>query len=63
MLAVGHQVQVVGELHALGDLLEDVNAEALTAAFDVDPRGNRRVAKGTGLEEGRGREREREKEG
>lgn len=35
MLAVGHQVQVVGELDHLGQLLEDVNAEALTTELGV----------------------------
>ena len=35
MLAVGHQVQVVGELDHLGQLLEDVDAEALTAELGV----------------------------
>lgn len=35
MLAIGHQVQVVGELDHLGQLLEDVNAEALTAEFGI----------------------------
>lgn len=36
MFAVGHQVEVVGKLDRLGDLLEDVDAEALTATLDVD---------------------------
>lgn len=35
MLPVGHQVQVVGELDVPGDLLEDVDAEALAALLDV----------------------------
>lgn len=38
MLAVGHQVQVIGELDHLGQLLEDVNAEALTAELGVGGR-------------------------
>ena len=38
VFAVGHQVQVVGEFHRLGDLLQDVNAETLAAALDVDTR-------------------------
>lgn len=38
MLAVGHQVQVVGELDHLGQLLEDVDAEALTAKLGVGSR-------------------------
>lgn len=35
MLPVGHQVKVIGELDVPGDLLEDVDAEALAAFFDV----------------------------
>lgn len=38
MFAVGDQVKVVGELDRLGDLLQDVDAETLTAAFDVNAR-------------------------
>lgn len=38
MLAIGHQVQVIGELDHLGQLLEDVNAEALTAQLGVGGR-------------------------
>ena len=38
MLAVGHQVQVIGELDHLGQLLEDVDAEALTAKLGVGGR-------------------------
>lgn len=37
MFAIRHQVKVVGELDRLGDLLQDVNAETLTAALYVDP--------------------------
>lgn len=35
---VGDQVKVVGELDRLGDLLQDVDAETLAAALDVNPR-------------------------
>lgn len=35
VLAIGHQVEVIGELHVSGDLFEDVDAEALAALFDV----------------------------
>ena len=35
MLAVGDQVEVVGELDGAGQLLQDVYAEALTAQFGV----------------------------
>ena len=38
MLAVGHQVQVVGEPDHPGQLLEDVDAEALTAKLGVGGR-------------------------
>lgn len=38
VLPVGNQVEVVGELDRLGDLLQDVDAEALAAALDVNPR-------------------------
>lgn len=37
MFAIGHQIQVVREFDGLGDLLQDVDAEPLTAALDVDP--------------------------
>lgn len=37
MFAISDQVKVIGELDRLGDLLQDVNAEALTAALYVDP--------------------------
>lgn len=35
MLAVGDQVEVVGELYGAGQLLQDVDAEALAAQFCV----------------------------
>lgn len=35
---VGDQVKVVCKFDRLGDFFQDVNAEALTAALDVDPR-------------------------
>lgn len=35
VLSVGDQVKVVGELDVAGQLLQDVNAEALTAQFGV----------------------------
>lgn len=35
MLAIGHQVKVIGELHRLRNFLQDVNTEALAAFFDV----------------------------
>ena len=35
MLAVGHQVEVVGELDGLGELLQGVDAEAFTAELSV----------------------------
>lgn len=35
MLAVGHQVQVIGELDYLGQLFEDVDAEALATELGV----------------------------
>lgn len=37
VFAVSDQVEVVGELDWLGDLLQDVNAETFTATLDVDP--------------------------
>lgn len=38
MFAISDQIKVVGELDRLGNLLQDVNAETLTATFYVDPR-------------------------
>lgn len=35
MLAIGHQVQVIGELDYLGQLFEDVDAEALATELGV----------------------------
>lgn len=37
MFAVRDQVKVIGELDRLCDLLQDVNAETLTATFYVNP--------------------------
>lgn len=36
VFAVGDQVEVVSELHFLGDLFQDVNTESFAAAFDVN---------------------------
>lgn len=44
MLSVRDQVEVVGEFDRLGDLLQDVDAETLTATLDVDARLFRLVA-------------------
>lgn len=35
MLAIGHQIKVIGELHRFRNFLKDVNTEALAAFFDV----------------------------
>lgn len=35
MFAVGDEVEVVGELDGAGQFLQDVDAEALTAQFNV----------------------------
>lgn len=35
MLAIGHQVKVIGELHRLRNFLKDINTEPLAAFFDV----------------------------
>lgn len=37
VLPIGHQVEIIGEFHRLGDLFEDVYTEALATAFNVDP--------------------------
>lgn len=37
MLAIRDQVKVIGELDRLSNLLQDVNAETLTATFYVNP--------------------------
>lgn len=48
MLAIGHQVKVIGELDRLGDLLKDVDAETLAAALDVDAGVDCLIADDTG---------------
>lgn len=35
MLAIGYQVQVIGELDVLCNLLQDIDAEAFAALLDV----------------------------
>lgn len=35
MLAIGHQIKIIGELHRFRNFLKDVNTEALAAFFDV----------------------------
>jgi hypothetical protein len=35
MLAIGHQVKVIGELHRLRNFLKDINTKPLAAFFDV----------------------------
>lgn len=35
MLPISHQVQVIGELHSAGKLLQDIDAETLTAFFNI----------------------------
>lgn len=37
MLAIGYQVQVIGELYILGNLFQNVDAEAFAALLDVCP--------------------------
>lgn len=37
MLAIGYQVQVIGELHILCNLLQNIDAEAFAALLDVCP--------------------------
>lgn len=44
MLAIGYQVQVIGELYILGNLLQNVDAEAFAALLDVRPTSLSRVA-------------------
>lgn len=44
MLAIGNQVQVIGELHILGDLFQNVDAETFTALLDIRPTSLSRVA-------------------
>lgn len=54
VFAIGHQVEVVGELDILGDLFQNVDAEALAALLDVRPSSLGCVAAGTqtNVEEG-----------
>lgn len=47
MLAIGYQVQVIGEFDILCDLLQDVNAEAFAALLDVRSTSLCCVASGT----------------
>lgn len=47
MLAIGYQVQVIGELDVLCDLLQDINAEAFAALLDVRSTSLCCVAAGT----------------
>lgn len=47
MLAIGYQVQVIGELDVLCDLLQDIDAEAFAALLDVRSTSLCRVAAGT----------------
>lgn len=47
MFAIGYQVQVIGELHILCDLLQNVDAEAFAALFDVSPTSLSRIASET----------------
>lgn len=44
MLAIGNQVQVIGELHILGYLFQNVDAETFTALLDIRPTSLSRVA-------------------
>lgn len=37
MLAIGYQVQVIGEPHVLCNLLQNIDAEAFAALLDVRP--------------------------
>lgn len=36
VLAVGDQIKVIGELHMLGDLLQNINTETFTTTLDID---------------------------
>lgn len=44
MLAIGYQVQVIGEPHVLCNLFQNVDAEAFAALLDVRPTSLSRVA-------------------
>lgn len=44
MLAIGNQVQVIGELHILGYLFQNVDAETFAALLDIRPTSLGRVA-------------------
>lgn len=46
VFTVSDQVEVIGELNRLGDLLQDVDAKSFAAALDVDARIARLVADG-----------------
>lgn len=37
MLAIGYQVQVIGELYVFGNFLQNIDAEAFAALLDVCP--------------------------
>lgn len=47
MLAIGYQVQVIGELDIFCNLLQDINAEAFAALLDVRSTSLCCVASGT----------------
>lgn len=47
VLPIGHQVEVVGELHSPGQLLQDVDAEPLAALLHIHPFVGRVTAKTT----------------
>lgn len=44
MLAIGYQVQVIGEPHVLCNLFQNVDAEAFAALLDVRPTSLSRIA-------------------
>lgn len=46
VLPIGHQIKVVGELHVASDFLEDVDAEAFAALFNVRSSSHCGVADG-----------------